>query len=189
MDKILFVNACVRSDSRTCELARCVLEHLSGTVEQLDLNRERIPVLDREQLKERDRLLAQQHLDAPMLRYAAQFAQADTIVIAAPCWDLMFPALLKIYLEAVTVTGVTFHYTESGQPATLCRAKRLIYVTTAGDSIGSFDFGFQYVKTLAENFYGIPDVRCFRFEGLDIIGADVPAILQSAKEQIARTLH
>ena len=38
-------------------------------------------------------------LDDPLLDYARQFARADQILIAAPCWDLSFPAVLRAYLE------------------------------------------------------------------------------------------
>ena len=35
-----------------------------------------------------------------MFDLAGQFAGADTIVIAAPFWDLSFPAALKQYMQA-----------------------------------------------------------------------------------------
>lgn len=180
MEHILFINACVRPESRTQILAQSVLSKLSGLVTKIDLCRHPIPVLNREELAHRDALLACRDFSDPMLQYAVQFSQADTIVIAAPYWDLMFPALLKSYLEAITVCGVTFHYTENGRPATLCKAKRLIYVTTAGGPIGAFDFGFQYIRALASNFYEIPAIQAITAEGLDILGADVDAILHQA---------
>ena len=70
----------------------------------------------------------------------------------------------------------------------LCRAKRLIYVTTAGGPIMNYNFGFDYVSALAQLYYGIPDVRCFSAEMLDIIGADVPAIMADAKAAIDKDL-
>ena len=183
MESILFVNSCVRPESRTRMLADHVLSLLSGRVETVDLNTEHIPLLDGPELAQRNGHLSRGEYDAPMLRYARQFAQADTILIAAPYWDLMFPALLKGYLEAVTVSGITFRYSERGIPESLCRAKRLIYVTTAGGPIGEYDFGFRYVSTMAHGFFGIHDVRCIKAEGLDIVGADVEKLLTQAKIQ------
>ena len=180
MEQILFINACVRPQSRTLSLSQSVLSRLTGQITEIDLCREPVPFLNQAELAHRDEVLARQEFSDPMLRYAVQFSQADTVVIAAPYWDLMFPALLKAYLEAVTVCGVTFRYTEDGRPATLCKAKRLIYVTTAGGPIGTFDFGFQYVNALARGFYEIPEVHCIAAEGLDILGADVEAILAEA---------
>ena len=189
MDRILFVNACVRPQSRTLKLARFLLSRLPGQVTEVDLNITPVPPLDREGLNRRDALLAAQDFSAPMLRHGVQFSDADTVVIAAPYWDLMFPALLKAYLESVTVSGLTFRYTEDGRPATLCRARRLIYVTTAGGPIGSFDFGFQYVSALARGFFEIPEIHCIKAEGLDIVGADAEGILRRAEQEIAEKFH
>ena len=102
------------------------------------------------------------------------------------CFGASWPAaVLKTYLEAITVNGLTFMYSEKGIPTGLCCAQRLIYVTTAGGPIVK-DFGFDYVNALAKTFYGIQDVSCVRAEGLDIYGADVDAILLSAKESISK---
>lgn len=184
MEQVLFVNACVRPDSRTLELAKHVLSRLDGRTEEVRLFDERIPPLDLEGMQTRDACVRSGDLSAPILRYARQFAQADTVVVAAPYWDLLFPTVVRAYFEAVTVTGVTFRYTPEGFPESLCRAKKLIYVTTAGGPIGERSFGFEYVEALARTFYGIPEVLCFTAEGLDIIGADVPAIMGAAKAAV-----
>ena len=184
MEQILFVNACVRPDSRTWELARHVLDKLDGQIQQVRLFDEHIAPLDLEGIQRRDRCVRTGELSDPMLRYAVQFAQADTVVVAAPYWDLLFPTVVRAYFEAVTVTGVTFRYTSEGLPESLCRAKKLIYVTTAGGPIGPRNFGFFYVQALAQTFYGIPETICFTAEGLDIIGADVGAIMAAAKQTV-----
>lgn len=181
MDQILFVNACVRPDSRTLELARHVLGKLDGAVTELFLPDEAIPSLSSEDIGRREAAVRAGDLSAPILRYAEQFAQADAVVVAAPYWDLLFPATVRAYLEAVTVSGVTFRYTPEGIPQGLCKAKKLIYVTTAGGPIGEYNLGFDYIKALAQLYYGIPEVTCFTAEFLDIIGANVPDIMAAAK--------
>ena len=110
-----------------------------------------------------------------------QFATSDVIVIAAPYWDLSFPAVLKNYLEQITVNGLTFRYGEKGIPEGLCKAKRLIYVTTSGGPIKQ-NFGYDYVVALAKGFYGIEDVQFVSAEGLDVYGADVGKIIEEAKQ-------
>lgn len=45
------------------------------------------------------------------------------------------------------------------------------------------EFGFGYVKALAQNFYGIPDVQMFHAAGLDIYGADPEQIIKEAMER------
>ena len=184
---LLFVNGCVRENSRTLELARAVLAHEAGELEELCLYPDGPEGLDAEGLELRDGLLKRGEYDHPMLRWAKQFAQADVIVIAAPYWDLLFPAKLRAYLEAVTVGGVTFRYNEQGVPEGLCSAKRMIYVTTAGGPIIQ-NFGYEYVEALAKTFYGIADVRLVKAEGLDIWGAAPAAILEEAKRRIPEIL-
>ena len=95
-----------------------------------------------------------------------------------------FPALLKIYLETVTVSGITFCYAE-GRPRGLCNARKLYYITTAGGPILK-DFGFPYVQTLAKTLYGIGETICISAENLDIDGADVAGALEKAKKEIDR---
>lgn len=178
MERILFINACVREDSRTLKLARRVIARMDGEVTERILENEDIKPLNGILLRQRDGIIARGETDAPMLRYAREFAAADRIVIAAPYWDLTFPAMLKAYLENITVTGVTFRY-ESGVPVGMCRAKQLIYVTTAGGPM-FVNYGYDYVKTLANVFYGIADTHCFRAENLDVYGADVEGIMAAA---------
>lgn len=52
-------------------------------------------------LETRDAPLKQGRLDDAMFRFSHQFAAADKIVIAAPYWDLSFPAILKTYIEGL----------------------------------------------------------------------------------------
>lgn len=114
-----------------------------------------------------------------MFRYARQFAAADKIVIAAPLWDLSFPAQLKVYLENIYVTGIVTKYSDAGQTVGLCRASELSYVTTSG---GPFDgrFGYEYWKTIAQDCFGIPRVKLLMAENLDIEGADAKKLVSDA---------
>ncbi len=114
VNKVLFINACVRPESRTCRLAREVLKRLSGELEELRLYEEPIEPLDQETLEKRTELVARGDYRDPLFRYAKQFAQAADIMVAAPYWDLSFPAILKVYLEQICVTGLTFQYTPEG---------------------------------------------------------------------------
>lgn len=181
---ILLVNACVREESRTLRLAKRVLGHLEGAVTEIDLEREALRPLTGETLAQRDASLQSGAADAPMLRCARAFAAADEIVVAAPYWDLSFPAAVKTFFEHVTVTGVTFSYGPDGRPVGHCRAKRLIYVMTAGGPVLPPNHGFAYVRDLASMFYGIPETVLFSAEGLDVDGADVEGILRAAEGRI-----
>ena len=185
MDRpVLFINACVRKESRTRRLAGKLLSKLDKPFEEIRLAEIDFPVSNEEYLAKRDQLIAEGDRQNPLFDLARQFAEAETIVIAAPYWDLSFPAALKQYLEQINVVGITFKYTEEGIPVGLCRAERIFYVTTAGGFFVPEDYGFGYVKALAHNYYGIQDVRKIEAVGLDIAGADAEAIMAAAEEAL-----
>ncbi len=176
--KILFINACVRRESRTLVLARDILSRMEGEITELELIKEKITPLDREALAKREEFIGAGRLDEQSFKYARQFAEADEIVIAAPYWDLGFPALLKIYIERVCVSGITFEY-RSGRPFGLCRAKKLTYVTTSGGEIFA-DFGYSYIKTVANAFFGIKETKAYRAMNLDVLGITADRVLEDA---------
>ena len=181
---ILYVNACVRKNSRTKVLAEKLLARLGRPIEEVRLEEISFPVFNEAFNDRRDRLIAQGDFQDPLFDLARQFSEAETIVVAAPYWDLSFPAMLKQYLEQITVVGLTFKYSEEGVPVSLCRAKRLYYVTTAGGNYVPDDYGFGYVKALVQSYYAVPDVRKIEADGLDIVGADVDAIMAEAEEAL-----
>ena len=180
--KILFVNACIRKNSRTRFLAEQVIRQLNGTVVEVNPVTATEPITSEEFIINRADAMGKMDFADPAYAPARQFAEADIIVVAAPYWDLSFPAILKAYFEQVNVLGLTFEYTEEGFPRGLCKARKLIYVTTAGGSIISDEYGYGYVKSLAQGFYGIADVCQVKAERLDVIGADVEGILNKALE-------
>lgn len=183
MDKILFINGCIRPESRTLVLAKHLLSKLEGEIEEVNLEQEAIPALTGERLKYRSDLLAAGKFDDPMLRYARQFKEADIIVIAAPYYDLSFSSNLKNYLEAVACVGLTFYYDENEVAQTHTRARKLYYVSTGGGILKK-QYGFEYVKALVGEFYHIFDVQGFFAEKLDLLGSDPAAIMEEALASI-----
>ena len=181
---ILFINACVRTESRTRQLTEKLLLKLNRPYEEVRLHEIAFPVADEDFLNMRDRLIAERDFENPLFDLARQFSESEIIVIAAPYWDLSFPAALKQYFEQINVVGITFKYTEDGIPVGLCKARRLYYVTTAGGSYVPEEFGFGYIKALSQGFYGIQKVRKIEAAGLDLVGADVSAIMRAAESTI-----
>ena len=182
---VLFIDACVRRSSRTLELSRRLLSHLShGQIVERRLADFEFPKVDEAYLEKRDALIEAHKLNDEMFALANEFASADEIVIAAPYWDMSFPAALKQYFELINVIGITFRYTETGQPKGLCKAKRLFYASTSGGDYCPEEFGFGYVDALCKGFYGIPETNLFMARGLDIVGRDANAILEGAKREI-----
>jgi FMN-dependent NADH-azoreductase len=183
---VLFINACVRDDSRTLRLTKELLAKFQDDVQEVKLEAVTFPLTDEAFLAKRDALIAAGKFDDDSFALARQFAEADKIVIAAPYWDLSFPATLKQYIEHINVLGVTFEYTPEGTPKGLCKASNLYYVMTAGGAYVPEEFGFGYIKTLAQSFYGIPTVELIKAVGLDIYGADTEKIMEDALGEIRK---
>lgn len=177
----LYINSCPRNCSRTARLAQSLLKKL-GAYEEVDLQKENLSPLDEKKLELRTELIQKNDYSDEMFRYAKQFAAADTIVIAAPFWDLSFPSELKIYIENIYVTGIVSRYTAEGRPEGLCRAEKLYYVTTAG---GPYDgrFSFEYIKELAEKYFGIKEAVLIKAEMLDVYGYDAEKILAECEKK------
>ena len=137
MPQLLFVDACVRgAESRSRMLAERFLSSYAAAnpdaaIFRRDLMRDRLEPQYPEVLACRDALAAAGKLDDPLFADAWQFARADRIVLAAPFWELSVPAILKIYLERVSMRDITFGYEESGLVGR-CRAEKLLLVTTRG---------------------------------------------------------
>lgn len=181
---VLFVNACVRPESRTKMLAEYIISKFEGEVEEINLEQEKIVPLDLEMLNRRSALAQTGNFEDLMFEPAKKFAAADTIVIAVPYWDLSFPASFKAFIESINIVGLTFAYNEQGIPYSMCKAKRLIYVTTAGGPIVSDAFGYGYIEALSKMFYGIEQLSYIKAENLDVIGVNVEEVLDAAKREV-----
>ena len=189
MKEVLLIDCCVRREqSRTARLARAFVSGLGEdfAVSVIRPDEERMRPLTGETLEERDRLLAEGALDRPRFDYARQFAQADIVVAAAPFWDMSFPAIFKVYIENISVEGITFR-TEADGLHGLCRGRHLILLTTRGGYYGGTDMeqGSTYLRALQE-FYGFGQFECVAADGLDT-GID-PEPLVAAAEAEARAL-
>ncbi len=193
MEDLLFINACVRGQkSRTLQLARRFLgawqhAHPEAVITERDLCRDRLSPQYPEVLEERDALWSAGKLDDPLFQPARQFAAAGRIVIAAPFWDLSFPAILKIYLERISVTNITFGYDDLGRSVGLCKADKLLLITTRGGDfsipeISWMEMGARQLEALCA-MYGISSFQCLTAQGLDDIRNDKEAILAQAMDQ------
>ena len=184
MKNILWIDAAARQDSRTRKLADYLVKKLPGKVTHLYLYQTEIPPINEERLHWRDVCRARRDFSDPYFSLAKQLAQADIIVIAAPYWDLSFPAILKQYVEAVSVNGITFVYSDEGFPIGLCRAEKLYYVTTSGGPIVNDELGYGYISSVFRDLYGVKESSYIKAEELDIMGTNVEKTLQEACRSI-----
>lgn len=179
---ILYINACIRTESRTNRLAKALLDKL-GAYEEIRLTDMEIKPLNEERLDYRAAQIEKQNYNDRIFKLSKQFAQADLIIISAPYWDGQFPAVLKTYIENIYSIGIVTKYDEYGKPQGLCKAKKLYYVTTAG---GRYNprFSFDYIDYLVKNMFGIQETELIYAEYLDIEGNDAKKILSQAISDI-----
>lgn len=154
----------------------------------LDLYDEKINFLKGEDLAAVFGPKNEESKDHPILKYAYQFAQADKYVIAAPMWNLSVPAILKAYIDYVSVVGITFKYTEQG-PVGLCQGKKAFFAAARGGSYSAepashYEMGERYMRTIL-GFFGITDFQSVAAENVDVQGADVERIINDAVSKAA----
>ena len=188
MVKVLYVDCCIRrEESRTRLLAEAFLTALQRDdnyqVERLCLMNEPLAPLNEGFFAQRELLLAEKKRDHPRFSYAHQFSQADRVIVAAPFWDLGFPALLKLYIENICVDQITFGADQRGTFG-LCKAKRLLFLTTRGGDYSNspLEMGARYLEALCE-FWGIPRFDVVAANGLDLGKEPIGTILDRAIEE------
>ncbi|MEN6338728.1 MAG: NAD(P)H-dependent oxidoreductase [Clostridiaceae bacterium] len=189
MTNVLYIDCCIRGElSRTKKLAEAFLAELASsgayTVERLTLMDEPLVPFQNRFFHQREELLEAGKLDHPRFHYAHQFKAAERIVIAAPFWDLSFPALLKVYIENLCVQGITFDCNEKNGTYGICGASRMLFLTTRGGVFdGSpLDNGTKYLSDMAK-FFGIPRFDHIAADGLDMGREPAEAILSRAIER------
>ena len=150
MSKLVIINACVRqADSRTLRIAQPIINVLSRRYETVRYD---LPEMDGIVPLTPSLFAERGRGDIPSwaLEAAKNIAEADRILIAAPFWDMSFPAVLKCFFEQTSLFEVTF--TDNGKTCVgLCKAPKVIYITTRGMDIptGSYlDQGTPYLRAL-----------------------------------------
>ena len=97
MDKLIYIDATMREESRTRMIAEPLVGELAKRyeIERIELDGADFPAVGSRILHDRDSgIVPQEYADM-----ARRIAAADRIVIAAPFWDMSFPSILKVFLE------------------------------------------------------------------------------------------
>lgn len=180
MSKVLYIKANIKNhgESRTFRVADSFIEEYkknnpSDEIITLDLYKENIDFLRPENLGEIFGPKNEESRNNPILKYAYQFAEADKYVIAAPMWNLSIPAILKAYIDYISVTGITFKYTPEG-PVGLLSNRKAVHIVSRGGEYGNapYEMGDRYLRTIL-GFFGIQDIKTIAIENVDLVGADV----------------
>jgi FMN-dependent NADH-azoreductase len=110
-----------------------------------------------------------------------QYVAADKYIFVSPMWNFSFPPVLKAYIDAISIAGKTFKYTENG-PTGLLTGKKAVHIQASGGVYSEgpatvFESGHSYLAKIMQ-FHGVPS-----FEGIFVEGmAAMPDKAQSIKE-------
>ena len=166
MKNLIYINACMRAGSRTRRIATPIIEELRKRykVETVDLTKNLYPAADNYTLEDRNQgIVPQEHV-----ALAKRIAAAGRIVIAAPFWDMSFPSALKVFFENMSLFGVTFDSNDK-ECYGLCKAEKVMYITTRGMDIGTGDPLEQatpYIKALS-HLWGWGELTVISAQNMD----------------------
>jgi len=171
--KLVVIDACVRQDqSRTWRIAEPIVDALmkryETTVYHLPEMEYIVPLNPGTFWDRSNGETPQWAIDC-----ARTIADADRILIAAPFWDMSFPAVLKAFIEQTSLYDITF--ADNGKECVgLCKCEKVIYITTRGMDIQTGDpreQGSPYIKALSA-LWGLGEVLVLAASGMDYAGED-----------------
>ena len=171
MKKLLYIDACIRDEqSRTKRIATPVIEALKQKyeVQTLCINELDLSIVRKELVTKR----TSGEIDTQVMQWAESVRDADRIVIAAPFWDMSFPAALKNFFELCSIMDVTFK-TDDKTCYGNCKAEKLLYITTRGMNISTGDELEQatpYLKALSW-LWGIGPLQVISVQNTDYLPA------------------
>lgn len=171
--KLVVIDACVRQDqSRTWRIAEPIVDALMKRYETTVYHlpeMEYIVSLNPGTFAERGNGETPQWA----IDCARTIADADRILIAAPFWDMSFPAVLKAFIEQTSLYDITF--ADNGRECVgLCKCEKVLYITTRGMDIQTGDpreQGSPYIKALSA-LWGLGEVLVLAASGMDYAGED-----------------
>lgn len=166
MGKIFYVDACLRIGSNTKKIADAIIAKLSERydIETVRLSEYAFPVVGNDILNDR----ANGIVPDEYVAMAKKLANADRIVIAAPFWDMSFPGALKVFLENMSLFNVTFGSNEK-ECYGLCKAEKVLYITTRGMDISTGDDLEQatpYLKAIGK-LWGLGELHVISAQNMD----------------------
>lgn len=167
MKKLVYIDACMRGElSRTKKIATPIIEALREKydVTTFVLNDLPLSIVQKELLAKRNG----GDVDREVVAWAEQIRDADRLVIAAPFWDMSFPAALKNFLELCSLFNVTFKSNETTCYGN-CKAEKVLYITTRGmdiDTGSRLEQATPYLKALSW-LWGLGELQVISAQNMD----------------------
>ncbi|GAA0094235.1 FMN-dependent NADH-azoreductase [Clostridium perfringens] len=190
MSKVLYIKANIKNEgeSRTFKVSDSFVEEYKKNnpedeIITLDLYKENIDFLRADDLGKLFGPKDEESKNNSILKYAYQFADADKYIIAAPMWNLSFPAILKAYIDYVSVSGITFKYTAEG-PVGLLNNKKAVHIVSRGGGYDNspYEMGDRYLRTIL-GFFGIKEIETIAIDNLDVMGVNVEEKVEEGIEK------
>ena len=190
MSKVLYIKANIKNEgeSRTFKVSDSFVEEYKRNnpedeIITLDLYKENIDFLRVDDLGKLFGPKDEESKNNSILKYAYEFADADKYIIAAPMWNLSFPAILKAYIDYVSVSGITFKYTAEG-PVGLLNNKKAVHIVSRGGGYDNspYEMGDRYLRTIL-GFFGIKDIETIAIDNLDVMGVNVKEKVEEGIEK------
>ncbi len=186
MEKLIFIDACMRLGSRTKAIAGPLITELSKRyeIETIRLDGADFPVVSSKILTDRNNgMVPEEHASL-----ARRIALADRLVIAAPFWEMSFPSALKVFFENMSLFGITFDSNDT-ECYGLCKAEKVLYITTRGMNIDTgspLEQATPYIKALS-HLWGLGDLYVVSAQNMDY---DSPqGIEQRIREAVAEGMY
>lgn len=187
MEKLVIIDSCMRAESRTRRILNAAREVLSTRydIEIIDVNAAGLLPLTPEGLEERTSGIVPEQT----LSLAKTIATADRLVVAAPFWDMSFPATLKAFFENMSLYGVTFE--DNGHTCVgLCKCKKVMYITTRGMDVETGsprEQGSSYLMALS-TLWGLGEVTTVAAKNLDYLSTDEVEVKIEETSSLAKAL-
>lgn len=166
MESLVVINACMREESRTQKILDGLLGLLGKkyNIEIIDLSTLNMSWIGEKDLKDRDN----GYVPEEFVSMSKKVANADRLVIAAPFWDMSFPSVLKVFFENISLFNITFTSNQT-ECTGLCKAKKVLYITTRGMNIKTGDPLEQatpYIKALSK-LWGLGELYVVSAQNMD----------------------
>lgn len=208
MKKLLYITVNSKDEAQSTSktvgrrLVNAILEKLPDVqLEELDLYKDHIPQLKACYFEDRNAIVSaeaksglsteeQNEVDT-IVKLCDQFRNADIYVVAAPMWNMSFPAPLKEYLDCVIQVGKTIEFKNNKPRGTLDNKHRVfIYVQSSGAEIPWFirpvlNQGLKYVHDITK-FLGIDTFEELMVDGTGTTENERQEAIQKATEKIGK---
>lgn len=152
MAKVLYITAHPHDETQSYSMAvgNSFIEsykqaHPQDEVVAVDLYKEHIPHIDADIFSgwgklrsgtEFSQLSTEEQAKVTRLaELSDQFIQADKYVFVTPFWNFSYPPVMKAYIDAVSVAGKSFQYTEQGPVGLLTDKKHCTFRHEAGSTL------------------------------------------------------